>query len=261
MSAKVVRKTATCQSLVLGSDAKDGDDDDDEARRDADLNARDQDTTFTHASICRQPKAVPGFPTSSYAKIDVPPELKERLWRFYRSNARTVEDYPPRSTGINVHLVNTTMVNFDFDRTERDIIASQYIQPLVEEWANQGELVHTSFYGVREYHRGHELRMHVDRVATHVFSVIINLHQEEVDEPWPLDVIDFDGSKKSVFLDPGQMLFYQSAKLVHGRPRPFNGSLYVNCFCHFKPQDWPYEYGLGDILYHNGTPLVDYKVD
>jgi prolyl 4-hydroxylase len=53
-------------------------------------------------------------------------------------------------------------------------------------------LVHTSFYGIREYHRGAELRMHVDRVATHVFSVIINVDQVGVDEPWPLELIDFE---------------------------------------------------------------------
>ena len=120
----------------------------------------------------------------------------------------------------------------------------------------------TSFYGIREYHRGSELRMHVDRVATHVFSVIINLHQEGVEVEWPLDVIDFNGSKAEVLLEPGEMLFYQSAKLVHGRPRPFQGELFVNCFCHFKPAEgWDYVYGAGDILYFRDEPVIDYKVD
>jgi hypothetical protein len=36
-------------------------------------------------------------------------------------------------------------------------------------------------------------------------------------------------------MKPGQILFYQSAKLVHGRPKPFAGDRFVNCFCHFKP--------------------------
>ena len=35
-------------------------------------------------------------------------------------------------------------------------------------------------------------------------------------------------------MKPGQILFYQSAKLVHGRPTPFTGDRFVNCFCHFK---------------------------
>ena len=224
------------------------------------LNARDQDTTFTHAAMCRQPPKMPKFNgVSPYEVAPLPKDISDRLWAFYRKYPRTKEDYDDTSTGINVHKINTTLISLDNDMAERDAIAS-LIQPLVEAWA-QRPLVFTSFYGIREYHRGHELRMHVDRVATHVFSVIINLHQEDIQDPWPLDVILFDGSRASVYLEPGNILFYQSAKLIHGRPRTLNGSLYVNCFCHFRPNDWPYVYGAGDILFYDGEPLVDYKVD
>ena len=48
------------------------------------------------------------------------------------------------------------------------------------------------------YYRGAELRMHVDRVATHVFSVIINLEQEGTDSDWPLEVVGFDGVRSEV---------------------------------------------------------------
>jgi prolyl 4-hydroxylase len=152
------------------------------------------------------------------------------------------------------------MVSFDLEPDERVRIATELVQPLVEAWAGM-PLVHTSFYGIREYHRGAELRMHVDRVATHVFSVIINVDQVGVDEPWPLELIDFEGKRSSVVMEPGQLLFYQSAKLVHGRPASFNGTRYSNCFCHFSPvEGWDYVYGAGDILYHRGEPAVDYKV-
>lgn len=255
------------------------------------LNARDQDTTFTHAAVLRQPPVMPGFGgekkaasaaaaqgeetgqepqrVAAYVLADMPAALTARLWKFYEAHTpaggvKPPENYPVGSTGINTHAVNTTMVSLDLDFPEKDRIAA-LIQPLVEEWAGM-PLVFTSFYGIREYHRGAELRMHVDRVATHVFSVIINLHQEGASaphgSPWPLDLIDFDGESHSVPMEPGQMLFYQSAKLVHGRPRPFNGSLYVNAFCHFKPVvGWNFEAGAGDILLHDGEPFVDYKVD
>jgi len=36
-----------------------------------------------------------------------------------------------------------------------------------------------------------------------------------------LEVVTFDGVRREVALQPGQMLFYESAKLVHGRPKPF----------------------------------------
>ena len=40
--------------------------------------------------------------------------------------------------------------------------------------------------------------MHVDRVATHVFSVIINLEQEGTESDWPLEVVGFDGVRAEV---------------------------------------------------------------
>lgn len=155
-------------------------------------------------------------------------------------------------------------------------------------------------------------------MKTHVYSVIMNIRQEGVEEDWPLELIDFDGEWehrvgkfrgrpvtaggrnfevdrlprrwKHRVLKPGQLLFYQSAKLIHGRPSPFNGSLrdaarnaraaapprperarrgaaatpprrYANCFCHFAPKvGWDFEKREGDVLYYKGEPLVDYKI-
>lgn len=38
-----------------------------------------------------------------------------------------------------------------------------------------------------------------------------------------------------MLLEPGQLLWYESARLPHGRPRPFNGSHYDNVFVHYRP--------------------------
>jgi len=35
-------------------------------------------------------------------------------------------------------------------------------------------------------------------------------------------------------LKPGQMLLYEGAKLLHGRPTPFEGENYANVFVHYK---------------------------
>ena len=38
-------------------------------------------------------------------------------------------------------------------------------------------------------------------------------------------------------LKPGQMLFYESAKCLHGRMKTFRGSYYGSIFVHYKPVD------------------------
>ena len=38
-------------------------------------------------------------------------------------------------------------------------------------------------------------------------------------EPWPIVIEGYDGRSVEVDLQPGEMLFYESAKCIHGRPR------------------------------------------
>ena len=72
----------------------------------------------------------------------------------------------------------------------------------------------------------------MDRFNTHVISAILNIGQQ-VEEAWPLYIKDNDGRNHEVVLAPGQMVWYESARAVHGRPQPFNGEYYDNLFIHF----------------------------
>jgi prolyl 4-hydroxylase len=38
-------------------------------------------------------------------------------------------------------------------------------------------------------------------------------------------------------MKPGDLLLYESARLLHGRPSPFKGRSYANVFVHYQPQD------------------------
>merc|ERR1711953_365259 len=105
------------------------------------------------------------------------------------------------------------------------------LHPLAESWAGV-RLLGTSVYGIRRYRAGSWLATHVDKLDTHVISAIINVSQTA---PWPLFILDNAGSQHKVQLEPGQMLWYESAKLPHGRPHTFTGEYYDNIFVHFKP--------------------------
>ena len=78
----------------------------------------------------------------------------------------------------------------------------------------------------------------MDWPLSHVVAVIINVAQQ-VDEAWPLVIEDHRGIEHTVTMEPGEMVLYESARLLHGRPIPLNGSSYANLFVHFKPAtDW-----------------------
>jgi len=65
----------------------------------------------------------------------------------------------------------------------------------IQEWTGQ-RLAECSLYGIRIYEEGAVLATHVDRNPL-VSSAIINVDQD-VDEPWPLEVIGHDGHAYNV---------------------------------------------------------------
>ncbi len=72
----------------------------------------------------------------------------------------------------------------------------------IQEWTNE-ELTDCSLYGVRVYTEGAMLATHVDRLPL-VSSAIVNVAQD-VDEPWPIEVISHDGKAHNVTVSPFAM--------------------------------------------------------
>ena len=65
----------------------------------------------------------------------------------------------------------------------------------IQEWTGQ-ELTECSLYGIRVYTEGAVLATHVDRLPL-VSSAIVNVAQD-VDEPWPIEVIGHDGKAHNI---------------------------------------------------------------
>mmetsp|Transcript_32418 Transcript_32418/g.82278 ORF Transcript_32418/g.82278 Transcript_32418/m.82278 type:complete len:185 (-) Transcript_32418:282-836(-) len=78
--------------------------------------------------------------------------------------------------------------------------------------------------------------MHIDRLESHILSSILHIGHEGAD--WPLVIEDFQGITHELFLEPGDMLFYESSKIMHRRPRRFEGSWYSSMFLHYQPVGW-----------------------
>ena len=112
------------------------------------------------------------------------------------------------------------------------------LRPFHEEWSGV-PLVPSIAYGLRVYRNGSSLTMHTDRIDTHVISSILHVDRDYGGaEPWPIVIEGVDGVTAEVDLKPGQMLFYESAKCTHGRPRTFKGNWYTSLFIHYRPVDF-----------------------
>jgi len=109
--------------------------------------------------------------------------------------------------------------------------------PTFEAWAGV-PLRPAIAYGLRAYRGGASLKMHIDKIEDHVVSAILHVDHDDDARPWPLVIEGFDGRTAEVVLEKGEMLFYESAKCLHGRPRPFVGDWYSSIFIHYVPRDW-----------------------
>jgi hypothetical protein len=50
-----------------------------------------------------------------------------------------------------------------------------------------------------------------------------------------VEIYDFADRLHEVVMDPGDIVYYESAKCLHGRNTPLDGDFYVNLFAHYRP--------------------------
>ena len=114
------------------------------------------------------------------------------------------------------------------------------LRALVEKWIGGNiTLENTDIYGMRRYEDGARLVSHVDREATHATSLIINVAQEAIREPWHVEIYDHADRLHEIEMNPGDIVYYESAKALHGRMKPLQGAYYVNLFAHYRPAGDP----------------------
>ena len=198
----------------------------------------------------KQPLLLPRFTKTGYKKGHIPPAVYQEILGFYNNNIKNRRKEKNRvEPAINDKEVKCSMVYLT-DEMIHEI--SQSMLPLMESWCDC-RLEQTTVYGIREYYRGNILRNHVDRISTHIISVILQVHKELGDQPdWPLEIIDMNGQTQQIYLQSGEMLFYESSTLIHGRPTPFKGNLFANAFLHYRPIDsWGWDFVDGYVAYND----------
>jgi hypothetical protein len=174
-----------------------------------------------------------------FTKIRAPSAVYALLQNFWKLNShRQVEEaWPTGNIYVNHWEDPTYMVSVEDTSLEGGgYVLKQHIwnaaRDTISQWTGQ-QLAECSLYGIRVYKEGAILAPHVDRLPL-VSSAIINVDQD-VDEPWPLEVIGHDGKAYNVTMKPGDMVLYESHSVIHGRPYRLKGRFMANVFIHFEP--------------------------
>jgi hypothetical protein len=193
------------------------------------------------------------FTQRGFVKAALPKEIAGSIQAFFFNNDS------PHHRAVEVWNVGDRHHNWWETRTNMIVAPWRLkgywqsgLRPLVEEWVGL-ELEASDIYGLREYKNGSRLLFHTDRPTTHAASLIINVAQSGMNEPWPLQIYDHDNRLHEVLLEPGEMIFYESAILMHGRNRPLIGASFVNVFSHYRPAGDPNWFTLEKVDRHLAT--------
>ena len=186
--------------------------------------------------IQNQRAMIPAFTKEGFLRMKIPEGLYKDILEVREKSLEegkfVAERHVPGTINHQVLLVNdeeemsrlmlvnrTQMIHLDDGIREK---VFKTLGPLAEEWAGGIKLIPTAIYGIRRYLNNSWLISHLDRPSSHVISVIMNIAQD-VEEEWPLYIKDHEGRSHSLILKPGDMVWYESAKLLHGRQKPFRG--------------------------------------
>jgi prolyl 4-hydroxylase len=176
---------------------------------------------------------LPAYTAQGFHKSALDPSLFQEITQFYQANASTTKTEHVDGGFIykaGDSLPASSLVELS-DGLRRRI--SDALLPLLSEWSGV-DLQPSYVYGIRTYHRGAVLKEHRDREKTHIISAIINVAQQ-LEQDWYLHIDDNYYRRHKLILKPGEIVFYEGARLLHGRPEPLIGESYANVFCHFMP--------------------------
>ncbi|KAL3911976.1 MAG: hypothetical protein SGARI_001385 [Bacillariaceae sp.] len=181
------------------------------------------------------------FSGLGFKKGRLPKDVFGSIGAFYYNNAQSVthEEWDNRGVFVNWWEADVMFVQIPWGLK---LIYQGRLKDLVEEWAGE-PVEQTVMYGLRMYTEGARLLTHVDRHTTHAVSLIVNVAQGNLTEPWPVEVQDHANRMHEVIMEPGDVVYYESAKCLHARNRPMRGpnAYYVNLFTHYRPvgdPDW-----------------------
>ena len=169
-----------------------------------------------------------------FKKVKLDPALHELLLTRLRANIHLFKSEPGQGFIQSENpRAYPSLVYIDKDLNDRLLTELHAVH---EEWSGLS-LKPAACYGVRVYQPRSYLYVHVDHARTHIVSSTICV-DSQTNTPWPLVIEDDAGNLHDVSIEPGEMVFFEGARLKHGRPHPLNGDYYASIFVHYTPVNW-----------------------
>jgi prolyl 4-hydroxylase len=173
---------------------------------------------------------LPSYTDEGFFKAKLPETLFKKIYDGYQASIH-------KATSSNNKVITgddkAAFAN-DISALSEDLKQEilQKVQPLIEAWFGH-YLKLTNTVGITNYKHAALIKQHREDTNTTIVSAVICVHQL-VNKPWPLVIDDHNYRKHYVLLNPGDICFYEGAKLSHGRPEALDGEEYAELTLHYQ---------------------------
>ena len=167
-----------------------------------------------------------------FKKATLDPALYKRLYNHYLAN---LQNFKSEKGEVFIQTENERCfpsLLYQDDAFNHQLMDD--LMPAHAEWSGL-ELVKAACYGIRVYQPRSYLYNHVDRARTHIVSSTICVDRR-LNSPWPLYIEDHDGKAHEVSIEPGEMVFFEGARLKHGPPLSARWRILRKHFCPLHSQ-------------------------
>jgi hypothetical protein len=175
------------------------------------------------------------FTEVGFGKARLPIDLFQSISTYYYNNRmnKVREEWDKKGVYVNHWQADVFLIGMPWDLKR---YWQSRLMPMVENWIGGTiPLELSDIYGMRRYEDGASLLPHVDREETHAVSMIVNIAQGGLNDHWPVEIYDHGDRLHLITMEPGDVVFYESAKALHSRVDPLQGGYYVNLFTHYRP--------------------------
>jgi len=176
---------------------------------------------------------IQNYTEHGFARTRISDELLRELQQGIKDGFedRRNEGYTPSITGNQA---------WHIPRDDLTAKVEDELHDKLEEWGGTN-LDLTYVYGLRLFRNTTTIKMHLDKKGSHSMGYVLHVgasddYDSEVD-PWPFLIEDFNGRTHEITMVPGDLILFEAAKLVHGRPHKLNASWYCNVVGHYYPRD------------------------
>jgi prolyl 4-hydroxylase len=169
-----------------------------------------------------------------FKKTTLDSRIHARLMDHFRSNVHGFKSEPSTEFIRTENLRSYPSLLYQDEEFNQQLMSD--LLQAHEKWSGLS-LRKAACYGIRVYQPRSYLFNHVDHARTHIVSSTVCV-DHRLNNSWPLYIEDLKGTPHEVSIEPGEMVFFEGAKLTHGRPYALDGEYYANIFVHYTPVDW-----------------------